>query len=245
MKGWASVSTAVVLTARVRYDDGEEDFFTVRCTHDGDRAHQEFYSADAFPKAGRFEALGLETNIYLRGQYYMVVMVDTGPGSEPHYPVFAGYVAAQHAGPGSFEDPLSGPGLKVDNEADSTLVNNTALTRTITVPVNTRWRLNYGSVLNGDDVTRVVNYLWDDGADPIGGWTPGQSATGLSIGATRRDSFPLTIGSGGSATSPGVRRVVLVAGDRILITWFAGGASGGGTAKSSAVVQEWVGTDIL
>ena len=180
------------------------------------------------------DALGITKE----GEFYVHVFVERGDVGRL-LSLGAFYATSMFfGGLGVFQSNRDAKGVKVDNEADSTLVNNTELTRTITVPTNSLWELEYGSVLNADDVTRVVNYEWDDGADGLGGWTPGQSATGLSLGAGRRDNFPLTVGSGGSATLPGVRQSPLSAGDRILITWFAGGASAGGTAKSSAVVRE-------
>lgn len=128
-----------------------------------------------------------------------------------------------------------GRGSIVSNEADSTLVNNTALTRTITVPANARWKLYGGDVLNGDDVSRNLSVAVDDGTDRIFTYV-----VGSALGVSARHAYPFD--TGGSITElSAIGPVPLVAGDRVRITWAAGGASAGGTAKSSANIEEWIG----
>ena len=127
----------------------------------------------------------------------------------------------------------NGLGRPVDNEAASTLVNNTALTRTLTVPLATRWILHGGHVFNADDVARTLTVVADNG-------TSGQHLDlwlADSINATTRAYYPFApAGSTRSHFMP----FPLSAGDRILITFAAGGASAGGTARSSAVVEEYL-----
>lgn len=133
--------------------------------------------------------------------------------------------------PGRLMGSLEGRGNIVTNEADSTLVNNTALTRTITVPTGARWRIYGGSTLNGDDVTRAVTALVDDGTDEFVSWNLGNA------GASVRVTYPNnTANARMNQDGPWPA----TQGDRIRITWAAGGASAGGTAKSSAHVEEWL-----
>ena len=238
----ASTTETVNLELFVEYDDGTRELIPLDVTHTaGDRVPRLTDTEPPFEKPGRVVGLSLDARAspIKRGEYYVTVFIRRG--NDLHvYPIFSGHVTnAFFGGLGYFEDNLSGRGLKVDNEADSTLVNNTALTRTITVPTNAEIEMSMGTVLNGDDVSRGVNYYWDDGADVLGGWTTAQSADGQSIAASRQTNFPFTVGSSGSPFSnPG--RVCLSAGDRIQIVWAAGGASAGGTGKSSAVWQEWL-----
>lgn len=128
----------------------------------------------------------------------------------------------------------NGKGAVVDNEAASTLVNNTALTRTISVPTNARWQLEGGHVLQADDVARVCSVVTNDG-------TAGQNKHELfadSVAANTRFAYPNSVADlqGWQGGQP----ISLVEGDDIVITFNAGGASAGGTARSSAVVQEWI-----
>lgn len=175
-----------------------------------------------------------------RGALYVRASIRSG-GQAHGIPLAQGYLSTMRASVrlGMFEDSLRGRGLKIDNEADSVLVNNTALTRTITVPANARWLLRYGAVLNADNVDRGVDYIWDDGADALGGWN--SPDTRVTVVAAQIATFPMTAGSV-SFQVGNPHEIVLNEADRIRITWFAGGASAGGTAKSSAVVEEWLET---
>lgn len=145
-----------------------------------------------------------------------------------------GYVTASHGlQDGEFESSISGPGFIVTNEAASTLVNNTALTRTITVPTNARWRLYGGHVLQADDVSRVMEIRADSGVS-------GENLFEFlltTVGANTRVAWPSTSAEIDVHNS---MPVPLSEGDRINITFAAGGASAGGTARSSAVVEEWI-----
>ena len=149
--------------------------------------------------------------------------------------IASGYLyPTANLGIGSHSEAQSGRGRTVDNEAASTLVNNTALTRTISVPTNARWELEGGHVLQNDDVARVCSVVTNDG-------TAGQNKHQLfaaSVAANTRFAYPSTEADqqGFSGGTP----VSLTEGDDILITFNAGGASAGGTARSSAVVQEWI-----
>lgn len=235
----ASVTGVVILYVRVRYQDGTPDAFVFPITHSsGDRSHEHNVPEDHFPRDGEIEQVCALTTVavnILRGQFFMELCV-MDQSEEADYPLCAGYVTPLfHVPLGFFEHPNSGRGLKVDNEAASTLVNNTALTRTITVPTNARWLWFTGEIFQGDDVTRTVTVRADDG-------TTGQNLhvplNGEGVGATSRRPYPH-----GSATAGLIGIVMpipLSAGDRILITFAAGGASAGGTARSSAVVQEWI-----
>ena len=132
---------------------------------------------------------------------------------------------------GDNEDPLSGKGRKVDNEAASTLVNNTELIRTITVPTNVRWELVGGQAFNADDVTRALFVDLDNGAQIFYRYHGG------NVGASAREVYP----SQNSHAEHGLASPFpLSEADRILITFSAGGSSAGGTARSSAVVREWI-----
>ncbi len=129
--------------------------------------------------------------------------------------------------------PLDGPGRKVDNEGPSTLVNNVALTRTITVPANTRVRWAGGRIFNADNVARTVNIDVDNGTDTQDLFFPFSDSVGAS------GSFGYPSGLDDRRASFGFP-LLLNAGDRIAILFAAGGASAGGTARSSAVWEEWI-----
>ncbi len=179
--------------------------------------------------------VGLIGHAAKRGQTFVLLeIIPRGFG------VLSGYVYSGHnLEMGEFVESTSGQGLRVTNEADSTLVNATALTRTISVPTNARWRWEGGTVLNADNVTRNVDVDANDGTDAI-----------FRIGRT--DDLAATVGvmsyphHGDVSVAEETRNfrggmpVTLVEGDDIRIIWASGGASAGGTAKSSAVVQEWI-----
>ncbi len=168
-----------------------------------------------------------------RGQAY--VDISLFHFNIPTQRLFTGYLYEGVALPLGFAgEPLEGQGRIVTNEAPSTLVNNTALTRVITVPTNARWRLGYGTILNGDSVDRAVGYEWDDGTEPIGGWLFNENLPVITAG------FRLHVPMFPSAQAGAVQQPLLTEGDRINITWAAGGASAGGTARSSANVEEWI-----
>ncbi len=149
--------------------------------------------------------------------------------------VAAGYMFGGH--PVSYpnavlEGSLDGPGRKVNNEAPSTLVNNTALTRTITVPTFTRVRVEGGRVFNADDVARSITITADDGTQEIIRYNQD------SLGASGVLAYPNTV-TNQDGYSPGSSDL-LVAGDRVNIAFAAGGASAGGTARSSCNWEEWL-----
>ncbi len=134
---------------------------------------------------------------------------------------------------GEFEDNSAGVGRKVDNEAASTLGNNTALTRTITVPTSARWKIYGGTALNADSVTRTIDVRITDGTESLfDRLMSGNALSGDNQGWPSPEASRLLTQLGEPPP--------LVGGDEIEITWAAGGASAGGTARSSAVVTEWM-----
>lgn len=145
--------------------------------------------------------------------------------------ICAGYIHDERAlVMGIFENPQSGQGLKVDNESDTTLTNNTAATRTITVPTNARWKVYGGTVLNADDVTRATSVQADNGTDELVSWRD------ADLAASTRSSWPATTADDDNGPVP----FILNEADRVTIIWAAGGASAGGAAKSSCVIEEWI-----
>ncbi len=175
-----------------------------------------------------------------RGQIYGSMTVVEESVVRARQTICRGYVHDNNAiTMGDQEGLIDGKGLIVTNEGASTLVSNTALTRTISVPTNARWELEHGHMFNGDSVNRGITYNWDDGTEATGGWTSDQTADSHLQGTGRGNSLPWTIGA--SASPFGLMQPVhLSEGHRIQITWAAGGASAGGTARSSAVVKEWI-----
>lgn len=137
---------------------------------------------------------------------------------------------------GQDDEMLSGQGLKVDNEAASTLVNGTLLSRTITVPTDTRWRVHGGQVLNGDDVTRDILVNGGDGTNSLIRFreeTDAAANNAAAISWPGTDDFAVAeLSLGGD--------FILDEADTIAITWRSGGASTGGATRSSAVVEEWI-----
>ncbi len=105
VSGRASVTTPVVLYARVRYEDGGLDRVEVICTHAGDRSNILFRSPDPFEQNGYFEALTVDTGIINRSEYYMMVSTEF---DRFHYPIFAGWLGVIHTPLGFFERHISG-----------------------------------------------------------------------------------------------------------------------------------------
>ncbi len=138
---------------------------------------------------------------------------------------------------GEFESSTIGRGLPVTNEGATTLVNNTAVTRTIACPTRARWLWKGGTYTNGDNVTRNVTVRATDGTNEIIRAKNTEPCETLI-----RHVYP------SGSDSVAVERFLSV-GDMafdlreafdIEITWAAGGVSGGGTARSTALVEEWI-----
>jgi len=141
----------------------------------------------------------------------------------------------QFPSPDAIEDPLSGDGLKVDNEAATTLGNNDNVTRTITVPTNVKATYYGGAIYQVDDVARNVTFRTDDGTQRL--WNLKDNAT--TYAQNERPTIPT--GEADKLNLPaGAFPLPLSAGDRIHYTFNAGGASSGGTARSSAIWKEWI-----
>lgn len=164
------------------------------------------------------------------------LFVDVGlnrAGTPIAFPL-AGYIYHGHdpGFPGVQRGSLDGPGRQVSNEGASTLVNNTALTRTLTVPTNARWKFEGGYAFNADDVTRTITVRIENGSEILHPLSEGQS-----IGASTNTTFPSNVAD--KLHGRGVP-MTLVDGDKITIAFAAGGSSAGGTARSAAVVEEWI-----
>ncbi len=165
-----------------------------------------------------------------RGQLYVRLQV-LGRGAV----LLQGYVYSGHMVrfPERTES-MSGRGLKVDNEAASTLVNNVALTRIISVPNQARWEIEGGKVLNGDNVARNCSVDARDGSNQ----QLMLYMSEVSIGASGDRPYPTSESVQGGGVPSG--RLTLVEGDDVAILFAAGGVSAGGTGRSSLVVQEWI-----
>jgi hypothetical protein len=120
-------------------------------------------------------------------------------------------------------------GIPVSNYATTTLVNNTAATRTLTVPAGEIWYVAYGQMTNGDNVARACRIQVLENSSIL------YMYYSASLGASTRVIWPNQIG-----TTPVIVPdiIPLKAGWKIIFTWDAGGASAGGTAQSCAVTQE-------
>lgn len=139
-----------------------------------------------------------------------------------------------------FDGNLEGSGRLVKNESDTTLGNNNTVTRTITTPTNTRWRFMNGLALNADDVARAIDYAMTDGTDPVIQWLR-QTDQATTTPAGERINVPVHDPTqGDQLDAAGSASFLMDEADTISITWNAGGASAGGTAKSSAVLEEWI-----
>lgn len=144
-------------------------------------------------------------------------------------------------GLGEFRESLEGPGRIVNNEADTTLGNNNSVTRTLTVPTNTRWLLHAIHVLNADNVTRNIDVSTTDGTDPtLQLWRASDEASRITPAGESLNLPPGTIQNDEHVSAGGTMDFPMEEGDTVVITWNAGGASTGGTAKSSVVVEEWI-----
>lgn len=120
-----------------------------------------------------------------------------------------------------------------DNEASTALVNNTAATRTITVPARRVWLIYGGYVVNKDNVARNIEVVLKNSGDKV----LIVLATKASVASDSYLTFPNTESS---EKNFGRNLIIADSGMKITITWSAGGASAGGTARSSLVVQELV-----
>ncbi len=151
------------------------------------------------------------------------------------FSISAGYISeSMGLKPGFFEPPTQGPGKIVSNDGATTLVNNTAITRTITVPPNARWRWHGGAVFNADDVARNVKVRADTGGANL----DVARLHRQDVAAGARIAYPNTFADD-EVGSP-MEGIPLLESWRILITWEAGGASAGGAARSSALVEELI-----
>ncbi len=169
-----------------------------------------------------------------RGQFYAFLFLQRG--SSQQRPLCAGYVYQNHpVALGEFKEPVEGLGFHGSNEADITLVNNTLVSRVLICPTGARWRLEGGSMNNADNVERAATVLVDDG-------TAGHNHTRYHNSSAIAAGVDLVY----PAHTTGQDResfresVMMSEGDRITFTWAAGGASAGGTARSSANVEEWI-----
>jgi len=119
-----------------------------------------------------------------------------------------------------------------DNYMEGTLVDNTALTITITVPSNEIWFLHYGRVYNGDNVTRTVEiYIENETGKRL---VPLIAAVGVSAGGEK--VFPNNV-----ANSNTVNQTIFIVkgGWKIKFYFAAGGDSSGGTAEVTALVEKF------
>jgi len=119
-----------------------------------------------------------------------------------------------------------------DNYTTGTLIDNTALTITITVPSGEIWLLYHGNVVNGDDVTRAITV-----------WIENESNKKIlyltdttNIAATGNMNYP---NGNGGLHSPLNMPIPLKAGWKIKILYAAGGTSSGGTAEVTAIVEKF------
>ena len=234
-------SVTLIAEVWVLYDDGGEDKFEVEHSPNTDRTTAAENAERSFERRGVVIAVsgsvskiewGGGASVVKRGESFFTIYV-ASRGDILKHRLARGYVYdGGSLALGDSEELLDGAGLKVDNEAASTLVNNTALTRTITVPTNARWKFEGGYAFNGDDVNRVTTVRLNDGSNILHPLSEGQTV----VAATNL-TFPNPVGD--RLHGRGVP-MTLTEADRVTIAWSAGGASAGGTARSSAVVQEWI-----
>ncbi len=181
---------------------------------------------------------GTFSGVVKRGELRIRASLSTG-GLSHGIPLAQGYLHTEKQAIrlGEFESLTSGPGLIVTNEGATTLVNNTAVTRTIACPNNTRWKWRGGTYTNADNVTRNVTVRMTDGTNELIRAKNTEPCETLI-----RHVYP------SGSDSVAVERFLSV-GDMefdlqesfdIEITWAAGGASAGGTARSTALVEEWL-----
>ena len=122
-------------------------------------------------------------------------------------------------------------GLILSNYGTTVLANNTANSRTLTVPNGKRWILFGGDIYNADNVARACTVRIVSATDEQIVYF----FNGVSIGAGAHGPYPSISLAGGLST---VISLPLKEGWKIYFYWAAGGASAGGTATSSALVLE-------
>jgi hypothetical protein len=118
---------------------------------------------------------------------------------------------------------------------ETTLVNNTAASRSLTVPLVSLWETHGGILYNGDDVARdcSVGLRNSSGQELRSAAAKNVPATDFMDWPRLSDTAALNRQSGGSGYP-----FPLGPSDDITFTWNAGGASSGGTGASSAVAMQ-------
>ena len=121
-------------------------------------------------------------------------------------------------------------GRVVNNYAEGVLVNNTALQRIITVPSDTFWLVSGGFMQNGDSVTRTCRVNMEDASTNVILRIADDTVATTDLMALPNNKADKYNFGGGL--------IFAAAGYRFNFYWTAGGASTGGTSKSSLVVLE-------
>lgn len=236
----ASVTTAVVLFARVRYVDGTDDLIEIPITHSaGDRTNEVKRSPDLFKKAGWVEHLTVDTILNdARGRFYMMVAINKKPH---HFPIAAGYIDIPHVPLGYFEAPRSGRGsVRVISLGDPAAGADYAAEE---VPVGAMWKLRGFSgqfVADGTGANRFPQIRITDGTDVYAG---GACDDVITASETRRvvgiHGVVGTTGGAGLDMMIGLPEVLMLPGHEFTVVT-GNIVAGDNWGEGFIEVEEWI-----
>ena len=124
-------------------------------------------------------------------------------------------------------------GLYKPNVTSVVLVNNTTKTSSLVVPTGKRWLIMGGILHNGDDVARNCSVSIKTSGDV---WLQDIMAS-VAIAAGAERPFPRSDQNDGGV-GPSAYPVMAFAGEKVVLTFAAGGAAAGGTENSYLRVLE-------
>jgi hypothetical protein len=122
-------------------------------------------------------------------------------------------------------------GWPIPRSYSDTLVNNTALTKVLTVPAGESWLIRGAFMKNGDNVNRDCSCLFKDAAGNNIGFIIYHAALATLNSAYYPDQT-------NNDTKVYACPILLCAGETLTFTWAAGGASAGGTASYGVIGEK-------
>lgn len=122
-------------------------------------------------------------------------------------------------------------GVLKENYAENVVGDNSAVTRTITVPTGKRWMILAGHIKNGDTDSRNLSVYVLNAADKV----LFDIYSEASVPAGTRKTFPKNT-TGNGDLNPSV--IIVKEGQKVVFYWAASAGGTGGTNTSALVVLE-------